>query len=323
MSSPSIATADQLAALRSEAALCVHGTRSLVLATGGDLLAWLERIASLSVKALEAGGLRALTLMDGKGKLRADPRVLAPGTPAEGLLLELPASHHAAVFKLLSMYVISDDVQLEDRSETWSLVSLAGPRAGHALDAAGWRRPAAEGCVLTADGLLIAPCELSGVGGFDLLGPNAVVAAAQKTLTEQGLSTVPLDALQVARVTAGVPWFAEDLSGGVIPLEALLDRKVSSTKGCYPGQEVVARITNLGQVARRLVRFVADGAVDLNAGTELLADDGRAVGQLTSLVHDPQSGTSVGLGYARRSHWSDGASVRAGDVVLQVQSLSA
>ncbi|RKY20670.1 MAG: hypothetical protein DRQ55_06930 [Planctomycetota bacterium] len=381
---------EEINALRNDAALCRHGTRCLVRAGGGDLLPWLERIASLPVSDLAPGGLLALTLMDGKGKLRADPRVLAPGVPAEGLLLELPSSHREQILRLLRMYVITDDVTLEDLGdgdgegdgstddanggaasrtapqpgdiagdtsaaraarEPWALITLAGPAAGERLTACDLPAPGA-GQVAAAGELLLAPSELSGTGGFDLIGPLSRLAEAERSLLASGVKTASPAALQVVRVGAGVPWFAEDMAGGVIPLEALLDHKVSSTKGCYPGQEVIARIVNMGQVARRLVRLTgtagtAGAAGDVSAASnsgaddgagsagapgghvhaalhpdaELQGEDGRALGVLTSVARDPTNDTTLGLGYVKRSRWKTGAQVKVGDVTLDVTSL--
>jgi folate-binding protein YgfZ len=312
---------DQIATLREGAALVRHGQRTLARATGGDLLPWLERIASLPVNDMSAGEVRALTLMDGKGKLRADPRVIATGAPAEGVLLDLPASHREQVVRLLTMYVITDDVTVEDLVESHVLITVAGPGAGEHMTAAGLPTPDAGRAELSGE-LVVLASELSGTGGFDLVGPTAAVDAAAQSLTEGGVSEASLDALQVVRVGSGVPWFASDLADGVIPLEALLDRKVSTTKGCYPGQEVVARIVNLGQVARKLVRFVGPAGADLAPGAELDVDDGRKVGVITSVVADPAGDRTLALGYAKRSHWKTGSEVRAGEVTLQVESLA-
>ena len=311
-----------IAALRGDAALCRHATRFLVRATGRDLLPWLERIASLPVANMPAGGVVALTLMDGKGKLRADPRVIAPGPPADGLLLDLPASQSEAVLRLLRMYVITDDVTLDDLSTRLELVTLAGPRAAEQLASAGLPVPDEGRVARATDDVLVLASELTGVGGFDLLGPTDALASALAKLTAAGVPTVDRDALDVVRVAAGVPWFAPDLADGVIPLEALLERKVSSTKGCYPGQEVVARITNLGQVARRLVRLRAPGRQTLEAGAELTGGDGRVMGTLTSAAYDPTADATLALGYAKRASWSSGAELLAGDVSLVVESLA-
>jgi folate-binding Fe-S cluster repair protein YgfZ len=101
---------------------------------------------------------------------------------------------------------------------------------------------------------------------------------------------------------------------------------VSVTKGCYPGQEVVARITNLGQVARKLLRLSAPGRVELAPGTALVGMGERAgqdAGKLTSAAWDPLAERTVALGFLKRAFWPAGSVVRAGDAELTVTELKA
>ena len=307
---------EELTALREGVALCTHDQRALVRVTGGDVLPWMERIASHPVADMAARTIRPATLMDGKGRMRAELRVLAPGEPSDGLLLDLPSSERTAVLKLLDMYVIKDDVTIEDVSVAFRLVSVLGPEAGELLSACGLALPSPGEVSTVRDDLLIVCSSLGGVPGYDLLFEGEVGRDLVGEVLRRGARRASLAALDVVRVEHGVPWFAQDLSDAVIPLEALLDESVSITKGCYPGQEVVARIRNLGQVARKLARLDAEGQAMCKPGDELFGTDehaGKSAGKLTSVTYDPSADVTRALGFVRRASWKSGTRLATSD----------
>jgi folate-binding protein YgfZ len=246
-------------------------------------------------------------------------------------LLESPASHAPTLLRVLDMYILRDQVELHDRTASHAFLALLGPRAGEVLAACGLPRPEVCGGDGTAvahepSGALLMPSRLYGAPGFDLLLPLPALDALRLRLVAAGATPVETQALQIARIEQGVPWFAEDLSQNVIPLEAGLDGYVSITKGCYPGQEVVARISNLGQVARKLVRLSATSAggepAALSVPAALTGSGERAgqdAGQLTSIAHDPTRRRSLALGFVRRAFWTPGTRVFSGGVELQVE----
>jgi folate-binding protein YgfZ len=317
------------------------GARALLGVSGADHRDWIERIASAPLKELPRGRFRRATLMDGKGKLRAELRVIAAG-PDDGLLLDVPASHAPALLRVLDMYILRDKVVLQDMTATHGLLSVLGSGAAAALAAAGLPaapRTAAPGTdepradaprtdetglnegALARDGQLLAlPSRLYGVQGTDLIAPAAELPGIEQRLRAAGAERATDEELSAARIAAGVAWFAEDLADGVIPLEAGLDALVSITKGCYPGQEVVARITNLGQVARRLVRLSAPSGRPAPGSTLHGTGEraGQEAGRLTSVARAPADGRVLALGFVRRPFWPAGTRVLAGDVELEV-----
>jgi folate-binding protein YgfZ len=310
---------DQINALRTGAAFCSPDQRFLVRASGTDVLGWLERLLSMSVADIQPGHLVRAVLMDGKGKLRMDLRVIAAGDPAEGLLLDLPLANKAHTLRLLDMYVISEDVSFADLSSELRSASLIGPHAADVLRVAGIEPPD-EGRVATPrEDVYVLSTMLAGVPGYDLYFDGSVGRGFVGAILEAGAVRAEPSALNVVRVAAGVPWFGPDLSDNVIPLEANLDAQVSIHKGCYPGQEVVARILNMGQVARRLVRLESPGEHTVEPGSELCADDGKTVGTLTSVAYDSSTNTTCALGYLKRKVWGEGSVVTAGDVTLTVR----
>jgi len=347
---------DELAALRRSGGLCQTTQRFLVEVGGDDSLLWLDRLSSQPVVGMAAGGVVDAVLMDGKGRLRADLRVVAPADPGNGLLLELPASHRTQLLRLLDMYVIRERVVLADASETRQVIALVGPRSEELLAAVGLALPPAGVAATPRPGVLLLHPAQPGLPGAEFYVEREAGRELCDELLAAGAVRVGDEALEIERIAAGIARFQPDLSGDVIPLEAGLEARVSITKGCYPGQEVVARILNLGQVTRRLVRLSCPGRAPVEAGVELAELPGaatsgpagvdgpssasgpvstsgqaasgagapppaaapRVVGRLTSVAYDPARDTTFALGFLRRSHWKPGTRVAARGAVLEV-----
>jgi len=317
---PPAADPAQLRALGQGAAVAAPLVRSALAVSGPDHREWLERLASNPVATLPPGRATGLVLMDGKGRLRADLRAANAGVP-DGLLLDVPEAARAALLKVLEMYILREKVLVRDLSPTHRWLHVLGPGAADVLARSGLPAPA-EGEARTEGEVLAAlPSRHFGVPGADLLVPVAQVEPLVVRLLSRGAVRVERPALEALRIARGVPWWPADLSPDVIPLEAGLDADVSITKGCYPGQEVVARITNLGQVARKLLRLAAPGRHELAGGAVLTGTGeqaGKEAGKLTSVAWDPLADRTVALGFVRRPWWKDGTVVRAGTVELAV-----
>lgn len=311
----------QLRALRDGVAFASPDTRSLVRATGPDTLSWLERLCSNPVAQIGAGEVVRATFMDGKGKLRADLRVLADGAPADGLLLDIPRAERETTLRLLDMFIIQDDVNLEDVSQSYHHLALLGPGARDLLGQLGFDAPAAGRLSEPREGVLVLEEDLLGSGGVELFVDRELSRDLVAAVLGAGAARASEEALELIRLENGVPRFDKDLRGGVIPLEALLDERVSTTKGCYPGQEVVARIRNLGQVARKLVRLQAAGEHELGEQLELTTAEGKAAGAISSWAAHPGGGRTLALGYVRRASWKSGTVLRAGEVEFVVHAL--
>jgi folate-binding protein YgfZ len=156
--------------------------------------------------------------------------------------------------------------------------------------------------------------------GVDLVGAGAAGAAG--ALEAAGVAPAPLETWELARVERGVPRWGVELTDDVLAEEAgLLGSHVHLDKGCYPGQETVARVHNRGQVQRRLagVLFDDSGAEPPSPRTDLLTEDGRRAGQVRSVVRHPQLGP-IGLAYVRGTVGT-GSRVLAGEVGATVVEL--
>ena len=229
-------------------------------ARGADALAWLDALVSADLSGLSPGAARRSLLLSPTGAVRAEFTV-AVGDD-EILLLQDPAQA-TPVQTILAPYVLSADVRLGDRSGELTL--LAFPAGAPEIAAPG-ARTSAPSCVGNG-------------AGIDLLAPavrhDAIVAslAAAHTQADAG-------ALERWRVRTGIPRLAVDAGDGDLPDEAGLSGAVSPDKGCFLGQEAVAKVRNLGHPRRVLLRLWADRAVRRG---DVVESGGSAVGSVTSV----------------------------------------
>jgi hypothetical protein len=137
-------------------------------------------------------------------------------------------------------------------------------------------------------------------GGWLVAGMREALADVRAALLAAGAEPCDATALDAARIEAGTPWYGIDITDKNLPQEVARDAAaISFTKGCYLGQETVARIDALGHVNRTLVGVRFDGAEVPAAGWELMVD-GQAAGQVTSAAWSPRLGAPLALAYVRR-----------------------
>jgi tRNA-modifying protein YgfZ len=243
--------------------------------TGTDARTWLNDLVSGDLDGATPGRAVPSLLLAPTGGIRAAFTAIADG--AGFVLLQDPAQERS-IADLLAMYVLSSDVRLTDR--TGELAILAFPGAG--------QPPAIEGARASAPSVLGA--------GSDLLAPASERERVLAALGDRFAVATPDDA-EAWRVTAGIPRVGVDTTDGDLPQEAALEGAVAFDKGCFVGQEAVAKTRNLGHPRRVLLAFVADGPVA--AGEAVLADDAE-VGAVTSAV--AVDGGTRGLA---RIRWAD------------------
>jgi len=267
--------------------------QAAVLAVEGpDREAFLQGQLTQDTRGLVPGQTRPMAGLTPKGKLLYFGRLAAL---ADQLLLIVDASARTAVVDHLRKYAVFQKVSVTDRSDELLLVGLYGPGAGAVSGP--------EGSVaLPADGEFAA-------GMLVAAGARADVEAL---LARAGSILVSANAGEVLRVEAGRPRFGVESDANSLPDELGLQAAISTTKGCYVGQEIVARLRTYGRVNRRLVGFrfpeeaVPPGTVFSEPAKETLE-----LGRVTSAVVSPRFGP-VGLGLAFRDV-AEGAALRLAD----------
>jgi folate-binding protein YgfZ len=278
---------------------------------GADRRRFLHGLVSCDVKGLEAGKSVYGFVTTVQGRILAEVVVLAR---EQSLLVELPAGSGAAVAQHLGKYLIADDVTVEARPDLQA-VTLFGSEAELELGAATLAPGAwtVEPATLFEIPVLADRRPVWGMAALTLwVAPGEAAAFFQRLLQAGrcvGLRPVGIEALETRRVELGVPRFGRDFGPptaadpGHFPQETGLDEQaVSYTKGCYIGQEVIARIHYRGQVNRVLrgLRLQAEAdAAALRDGAEVRLE-GRPLGALSSPVRSPAFGGPIALAILHR-----------------------
>jgi folate-binding protein YgfZ len=289
-----IATSDYELVTES-AGLVDRSDRAKFVVRGSEAADFLQGQVSNDVEALEPGSGCYATVLSHKGKLRTDLRILRGD---DSFWLDTEAIGHAVLEHMLRTYSLGRDVQFEDLTESRALLSLVGPAARERLDAA---PPAEEHAFVSGE---------HGIYVATLLGVD-VIAPAGTTLE---LEPVSEEAAECLRIEAGRPRLGYDMDADTIPQEAgINERAVSFTKGCYVGQETVARLHYKGKPNRHLRGLrLAEPA---ERGAEILLGE-RVVGRVGSTCVSPRLGP-IALALVRREA-EPGASVQVGGAPAEV-----
>jgi folate-binding protein YgfZ len=242
------------------------------------------------VTGLKEGASNYAAMLTAKGAMVGEVRVLKL---AEALVLDTAAGRGAAVREFLLKYLISEDAEVTDAPEL-AVLGLVGPAAGE------WAAKV-EG---VGPGVGLGRYE-SFLGGVDVVLQRERLAEAVERLVE--LPVLDAETAEVLRVERGVATWGAELTEATIPLEANLDRALNFTKGCYIGQEVIARATYRGQMNKKLMGLEL-GEAEVPVGTELKVG-ARKVGWVTSVVRSPKRGQVVALGYVHRDFFAPGSKV--------------
>ncbi len=275
---------------------------------GGDRVQFLHGQVTNDVKRLAQGTGCYATLVSAKGKIQADMNIWSL---ADELLLDLEPGSIATVQARLESHIIADDVQVIDASADYGQLSLVGPMAGLVLDTLqllDTGRPAV-GEIRSVNHpvlgeLYIAGINRIGVSGFDFFVPGAGIPAVLDKLLaavrDQGGRLCGWEASEAVRIECGRPRYGADMNETNLPPEAGLEaRAISYSKGCYIGQEIIARIRTYGQVAKALRRLELESSTQPPKAGDHLVKDGKRVGQITSVLLRPGT-TALALGYIRK-----------------------
>jgi folate-binding protein YgfZ len=276
--------------LREECGLLVR-ERGFVDVLGPDGAEYLQGQLTNDVEAVGVGEGQYAALLDRKGHMQADLRVLRVG--AEAILLDTEPQAKDAALRHLTMYSIGREVQVLDATEERGAISLIGPRAAETAGTP----PLPE---FANEATTIAGVEVVAVGtrdGVDLLHPAAERERLVAPLSEAGAVEVSLEAAEILRVESGVPRFGAEMDAATMPAEAgIVEDAVSFTKGCYIGQETVARLHYKGKPNRHLRGLRLSGAAAPGAVLRL---GEKEVGTLGGAVVSPALGP-IGLAIVRR-----------------------
>ena len=291
--------------------------RLLVSMEGADRHRFLHSFCTADILALKSGHATEAFVLNEKGKVLSHLHVLATD---EALLLSAATRTAPALIQHLDKYLIREDVQLRDVSEKVAQWFVCGPQAEPRLFDSASCMPGAGQVVqrsVAGVALTIASLEIAGPG-YWIAFDTAQQAILADWLRTRQIDECVLEALQRVRVDWGTPWFGTDILDSNLPQEILRDSQaISFNKGCYLGQETVARIDALGHVNQKLVKVIVQSQAGPVEGTELLSVD-KSVGRLTSVSRIPAAEGWVALAMVRSKHAQPGTELQLAGGVATV-----
>lgn len=310
-------------AAREAAALLSLPGSDHIRITGPERAEYLNGLCTNRIVGLEAGqAARAFLLVPTKGRVLADFLAAETGSSLE---LECFGGSAPTVLELLGKYYFGQDVAFEDRSSEVAVLSLQGPASPAVLETVGVEPPAGEegshreAEIAGAEGRVVRWSDIGEIG-FHLWVPADRIERVASACREAGATAADAETWTVLQIEAGVAVYGRELTDEVIPLEAPVDGAIDHAKGCYPGQEVIARLHVRGRPARHLRGLRVDAGEPLPVGTELDAADKAGVARVTASGTSPELG-SIALAFVHRDHVAAGTRLEGAGRVAEVADL--
>lgn len=300
-------------ALTEGAAFIDFSNRGRLCLVGADRQAFINGQVTNNVKALKAGQGCYAALANAKGKMTSDLNIFVL---QDEILLDFEPGLTDAVQDRLQKFIIAEDVEIVDAARDYGLISIMGPTAGEEVAQARFPLPATPFSIIKTHGeAYVAATPRIGGAAIDIFYPMNDASLPNEF---KGLPRCSIEALETVRIERGIPRFGVDMDENTLAPEALAENAISYSKGCYIGQEVIARIRTYGQVAKALRRIHFDPAAQTPKAGDKIHHDGKDVGWITSATWSPKFARPVALGYVRKECNQIGTRVLVNDFVAEI-----
>jgi aminomethyltransferase len=289
--------------------------RGLVEVSGAEAVPFLNGMLTNDVAGLEEGAWMHAAFPNPQGRLVASTRVLKRGG---AFLFDTEAATYPAVLKHLERFTLAGDFRVRDLTAETALLSVQGTRAsefvGAALgaEAAATARSRVTRAPFGGGEVTLIRATHTAEDGFDLFVDAGVAESLRHALVAAGARPAGHEALEVLRVEAGVPRYGVDASDANVVLEVVDEAEaVSYTKGCYAGQEIIARIHWRGHVAKRLAGVIFERDAEPPSDARLRdCAEGREAGRITSGVYSPSLRRRVALALVKYDFLAPGTELK-------------
>ncbi len=299
--------------------------RAKIAVTGGDRVRWLNGMVSNNVRDLASGHGVYAYMLNAQGRIQADLYAFQRG---DSLLVDTERAQRDKVLQLFDHYIIADDVEIADISDKLTAVGLTGPEARHVLERSGIAVPDLVHLQFAEVGWQQKTVTLLRSGeeareSWQVWVAPEHVCELQNVLRKAGARPTGTAALNLFRISRGIPQFGVDIRERDLPQETGQTRALNFTKGCYLGQEIVERIRSRGAVHRQFTAFAVEGTLPEPGAKIFLAEgeEEKEAGEITSSAILPlaEGDRPVALGYLRRE--AVGKDLRAGMAKLKPAAL--
>ncbi|MQF64824.1 hypothetical protein FIM04_01725 [SAR202 cluster bacterium AC-409-J13_OGT_754m] len=288
--------------------ICMHGvgmrkaiTNGCIEATGEDFLDLINRISTNDVEHLLVGSGTSTVLTTEKGRIID---VLALSKTDYSCLILTGSSDNQIIIDWIDKYVFMEKVTLRSLSDQFLLLNLLGPLATKIIEEIsgknlGTLEPFANDLITIAEkNVRVIRGNMGVVQSYFLLIPMDIASSLSKILISAGASWISEESWELLRIENEIPVFGKEITEQYNPLEVGLERIIDFNKGCYIGQEVIARLDTYNKVQKRLV-FLAIDDLSCSGSERPLYLDGKVVGQITSAAKLPNGLKYIGLGFVR------------------------
>lgn len=291
--------------------------RGTIRVTGEDRVKWLQSVISNDILPLTTGQGLYSSFLTHKGKMLSYFRVYAL---PDSLFIEDVGEIGETTFQALRKFLLyGTKAKMENCAETWGLLLVSGPKSGELIrttlgvDVSSLKPLTFVTQEIGGQPALLIRTEETGETDIEIMLPADGLASAWERLwavgAPMGLKPFGTQTRETLRIEAGLPRAGADLTEEIVPPEANLEGiAFSLTKGCYPGQEVVARMDTYGSVRRRFVGLVLQDAVLPPKGAKLFSGE-REVGWISSSAHSPSLGCAIAFGFPLRDFTAPGTAL--------------
>jgi folate-binding protein YgfZ len=280
---------------------------------GTEAVLFLNGLITNDVKALADGAWMEAAFPNVQGRILAHARVLHQGA---SFLFDTEAVTREQIIKTLGRFTLAGDFRLTDITGQTAILSVQGARASEMVravlgkDAANTARGTIHSTGWKDDKVSTIRATHTAEDGFDLLTTAAAATSLWEALSQAGARPFGFEALEILRIEAGRPRYGVDIDETKVVLETGLDDAVSFTKGCYIGQEIIARIHFRGHVAKRVAGIILDAEGETLAGDKVRTAEGKEIGWITSVARSPRLNQTIALGYVKYDYLEPGTPVR-------------
>ena len=287
--------------------------RGRFLISGSEGVMFLNGLITNDMKALAVNSWMPAAFPNVQGRLLAAVRVIHG---ADGFLIDTESATRETVFKLLERFTLAGDFRVLDLMDQTTLVSIQGAKASDVVGAvlgeelASLNRDAVAIVDWQSEKITIIRVTHTAEDGFDLFVPESRAEALRQALVDAGAVTVGPDGFETLRIEAGIAHYGVDMDETNVVTETNLDDAVSFTKGCYIGQEIIARIKYRGHVAKKLTGLIFENEASPESGAKILSADDKEIGRVTSLTSSPRLNRTIALGYVKYDYLAPGTRVK-------------
>lgn len=297
--------------------------RGLIEVSGKEAVMFLNGLITNDVKAMTENSWMLAAFPNAQGRLLAIVRVLRI---EDKFIFETEAETYEKVLQNLNRFTLAGDFKVRDLTEGISYISLRG----RDFSTLKFNTPNENEIVeIDFQGVKMFSVKAFRSNGFDVFVPQTQIQEEfWEELVNVGAAEIGEETQEILRVENGVPKYGSDMDETTIVPELGIDELISYNKGCYIGQEIIARIHFRGHVAKQLTGLVLSGPLapandaDLKfQNAELKSADGKNAGRITSTVFSPKIGKQIALAYVRYDYLAEGTELKAGETTAKVTNL--